>query len=572
LIWIAIVVGVGVLVLLYLAMRKGSPNGGGRGQEGPPWEQSDAAVPSITITTRTIAPDPKEWEREREERKRVRETAIAKLRTEFVSPRTMEDAIDCVRQALAELARARSVPEPDTRAILSEARGAGTPAKMELAVRKRQNAAYKLRADRAKLHEALACCLVQVQLLLEQPDATWKVEAAVKRLVSNLDHEHYRKAAIGFLLLVGNALREARPDVAATCEDEAAQLFSNWWSDDNARARFQTDLAQVESVTSASDKHFLINGLVEYLNRRRRFDPSIRAQLVDLCERDVALYRTFLANFHRAGGQRLSFAQAVQSERYMCPSLPSFNILWDLFEEERDVRQLRRLQKLSKEIRYRDFEIDEELEASAPTAAAPRAERLPAAVAPPQAETSVRAGPEVPTEVIEAGKSGQTGKLSFLTTTGEPCSTEEAAADYFRVRGWRTLRAEVRFWQAMFASRSGRKSSRGATRRTRSATSRWTFSRARRSTRPAVLRSTRGLQPSPDRTSGNWWPPSFVGTDPPGRASCTTIRATISPTAASWRAPTPVTSSRSSRPPRSPRSSTGSRATRASTVRALPTT
>src|SRR5258708_15816667 len=89
------------------------------------------------------------------------------------------------------------------------------------------------------------------------------------------------------------------PDIATSADDLATRLFSNWHADEEAWERFQTDLAQVGRSASASDKHFLLNRLVEYLDRQRRFDPSVRAQLVELCEEDVALYKTFLAAFNR---------------------------------------------------------------------------------------------------------------------------------------------------------------------------------------------------------------------------------------------------------------------------------
>ncbi len=54
------------------------------------------------------------------------------------------------------------------------------------------------------------------------------------------------------------------------------------------------------------------------------------------------------------------------------------------------------------------------------------------------------------TREIEVPKSGQKGKLAFLYSTGEPCSTEAAFKDDAEQKGWRVMRAEVSFWQAMF--------------------------------------------------------------------------------------------------------------------------
>jgi len=68
----------------------------------------------------------------------------------------------------------------------------------------------------------------------------------------------------------------------------------------------------------------------------------------------------------------------------------------------------------------------------------------------PETENTAEAMSNLPTEIIEVRRSGQKGKLAFLDGSGNACGTEEAAIDYFRRQGFRTLRGEVRFWQAMF--------------------------------------------------------------------------------------------------------------------------
>jgi len=57
---------------------------------------------------------------------------------------------------------------------------------------------------------------------------------------------------------------------------------------------------------------------------------------------------------------------------------------------------------------------------------------------------------EAITRKIEIPKSSQKGKLAFLNSKGEPCSTEDAFRDDAEQKGWRVMRAEVSFWQAMF--------------------------------------------------------------------------------------------------------------------------
>src|SRR6266516_1425333 len=191
--------------------------------------------------------------------------------------------------------------------------------------------------------------------------------------------------------------------------------------------RFHAGLNRIEQTGSTSDKHFVINDLVEHLDRRRRFDPGLRAQLVELCEKDISLYRLFLAEFHQDyGGKRISFAEALQKQNYLCPRLPSFDALCGLYEEERNTKELRRLKKIGSEIRYGDYEIDDLLEETNTSEIA-------------QAKESASS---FPTEIIEVQRSGQKGKLSFRDSSGKACGTEEAALDYFHVQGFKTLRGE----------------------------------------------------------------------------------------------------------------------------------
>lgn len=54
------------------------------------------------------------------------------------------------------------------------------------------------------------------------------------------------------------------------------------------------------------------------------------------------------------------------------------------------------------------------------------------------------------TKIIEIPKSGQKGKLAFLNAKGQPTTTEYACKEYFEHQGYKVIRAEVNFWQALF--------------------------------------------------------------------------------------------------------------------------
>lgn len=54
------------------------------------------------------------------------------------------------------------------------------------------------------------------------------------------------------------------------------------------------------------------------------------------------------------------------------------------------------------------------------------------------------------TTTISATLSGEKGKLYFLCSSGQKCSTEDAVRDYYQNKGYKVMRGEVTFWQGMF--------------------------------------------------------------------------------------------------------------------------
>lgn len=55
------------------------------------------------------------------------------------------------------------------------------------------------------------------------------------------------------------------------------------------------------------------------------------------------------------------------------------------------------------------------------------------------------------TQTIEVPKTGEKGKWYFYCSNGKKCSTEDVVRDYYQNNGYKAMRAEVSFWQAMFA-------------------------------------------------------------------------------------------------------------------------
>lgn len=55
------------------------------------------------------------------------------------------------------------------------------------------------------------------------------------------------------------------------------------------------------------------------------------------------------------------------------------------------------------------------------------------------------------TTIISAPLSGEKGKLYFICSSGQKCSTEDVVRDYYQSKDYKVMRGEVTFWQGMFA-------------------------------------------------------------------------------------------------------------------------
>lgn len=392
-------------------------------------------APGVTLSVEMVRPDPEEWAREREAAKKKKQESIDRLIVSFVRPASMDEAFEGMRSALNELAVGYAVSPPNFESLWAGCQNADSK-KTERQIKKRGSDAYKRRTEPIYLVESLALCLLHTKFVIENLSPAWKVSTSVKRLLTNLNHEKYRSRCIGFLHLFAGTVKSSNPDLAKLCEDEIARSFTRWYADDQNKLRFNQNLVRLAEETSASDKHFTLNAIIEYLDERRRFDPSVHDKLIEFCEEDIRLYKRFLAHFASLGSQKMTFEQALKSQSYMCPSLPSFNALWEIYEEEGNKGELERLHKLAKEIRYsRYVEDDTFSELSTDDH---------------EVESAEKTQDPCPVEYIEVVKSGQKGKLAFIDSKGDFCSTEEAVRDHFENLGYRVVRGEVQFWQAMF--------------------------------------------------------------------------------------------------------------------------
>jgi len=306
----------------------------------------------LEVRVETSSPDAEKWKREREQAKKAEAHAVEELRSNYQKPGTLDEALQSVQQSINSIASAYGYPELNFTELSQEFDEEKTLKKKEVKIRKTLNDLYKLRNDTEKWIKALAVCYFHAKLLLENPDPTWNTFTGVKRLVTNLDSEKYRPSCIGLLYYISSVYESQNEKIKSEFESEIERLFRRWHSDSKAKENYEINCEKILQPQSATKKHFVLNEIIPYLDMRYKLEPALRVTMVQRCEEDISLYKNFLTEFNDVSGKGMSFDQVLRSKHYICPRLPSFDALWDLYSEERNQEQLARLEKIGSEIHY----------------------------------------------------------------------------------------------------------------------------------------------------------------------------------------------------------------------------
>ncbi len=401
------------------------------------YKKKKSSVPELTISMHI---DNSGWE----ELKRQKANSLKALKKSFKSAPDNETALADLSATLAVFHENHAQPLSEIDASIKSLNLPDELIKREEALRKEINRFYKQRADLKSKAIAIHLSYLHAQLQLQNPQHEWKNFLGLQRLQSNLKSEEYFRS----LLILMAAFENTFPNLpnAEKLSTDIERMFELWNSQNIARENFESQIESYNEAQSASDKHFIILSIIEYLHRRYKFNPSCKNELASWCLKDIEIYEDFLKYFHEhelfTTKQRMdfysnpslkekkleaiSFERVKKLENYMVPRLNSYDVLSGIYEADGNTKKLQWLQSIGHRIGYIDSDVSA-----------------------PEEETPAFDFKTI-TRQIEVPKSGQKGKLGFLNSKGEPCSAEAAFKDYAEQQGWRVMRAEVSFWQAMF--------------------------------------------------------------------------------------------------------------------------
>ncbi|WP_348378377.1 VRR-NUC domain-containing protein, partial [Paraglaciecola sp.] len=318
--------------------------------------------------------------------------------------------------------------------------------KQETAIRKELNAHYKNRDDIRSKAFSIFLAYKHAELLLNNPNEEWKNFAGLQKLQSNWKSEEYFDG----LLTVMHAFKTTFPKSPKTekLSKDIESTFSLWNSRNSSQKVYETNIKSFPSLTNASDQHFCLLGIIEHLERRYKFNPQHKEELVDWCLKDVEIYEGFLKEFHEhelftiddqikfsensslkeKKLSKITFDHVKRLKNYMVPRLNSYDVLEVIYDKEQNLEKLKWIRGIGEHIGYADNQS--------------------------MSEQEIVPVPELDilqiTRTIEVAQSGQKGKLAFLNSSQEPCSTEDVFQDHEKNNGWNVMRAEVSFWQSMF--------------------------------------------------------------------------------------------------------------------------
>lgn len=318
--------------------------------------------------------------------------------------------------------------------------------KQEASIRKELNFYYKSRDNIHSKVFAIFLAYKHAELLLNNSNEDWKNFSGLQKLQSNWKSEEYFEG----LLTLMHAFKTTFPNSAITekLSKDIDSTFSLWNSRNNAQKVYESNIKSLPSLTTPSDQHFCLLGIIEYLERRYKFNPQYKEELINWCLKDVEIYEDFLKEFHEHGLftiddqmeffnnpnlkkeklSKITFDKVKHLKNYMVPRLNSYDVLEDIYNKDQNLEKLEWIRSIGKYIGYKTHKPTSEKKKT-----------------PDQELETTQI-----TRTIEVEKSGQKGKLAFMTSAKEPCSTEIAFQDHQEQLGWNVMRGEVSFWQAMF--------------------------------------------------------------------------------------------------------------------------
>lgn len=308
-----------------------------------------------------------------EETKKQKARTLKHLKKSFRPAPNIEAAIEQATQTLISFHENHGQSSSSITAIAQSLNFPDDLIKKESALRKEIRRFYKKRTHLKSKAIAIHLSFEHAKLQLQNPDHVWKNFSGLQKLQANWKAEEYFDGLL--VLMTSYEKTFSRMPNVNKLSSEIARIFELWNSRNVARCDYQIQLQLYKKARSASDKHFIILSIIKYLDRRYKFNPLYKNELVRWCVKDIALYENFLKEFHendlfslkqqvafhtnpslrQEKLAAIKFLRIKNLKKYTVPKLPSYDVLNRIYEAEDNVEGLQWLKKIRSHIGYGDY-------------------------------------------------------------------------------------------------------------------------------------------------------------------------------------------------------------------------
>ena len=319
-----------------------------------------------------------------EEKKRRKAESLQALIKSCTPAKNNDDALEKAASVLETFHQNHDQAPKEIASIVEGIDFSSELSSREGALRKEMNKFYKMRDDKKSKAIAIQLAFEHARLQLQHPGHSWKRFEGLQKLKSNWKSEEYFRE----LMLLIIAFKQTFSNSAGIekLSADANRLFELWNNQKIAYEYYMTQLELFEVATCDSDRHFIILEILRYLDRRSRFNPQFKDDLVRWCLLDVKIYENFLKEFNsfllpspyddydnyddfdvksynavsynkKSGVKQkniddYSFDEIKKMKGYGVPRLMSYDILEGMYEKEGDKKRLQWLEAIGHHIGY----------------------------------------------------------------------------------------------------------------------------------------------------------------------------------------------------------------------------
>ncbi|MCF4151790.1 hypothetical protein L2W58_08235 [Dethiosulfovibrio sp. F2B] len=322
----------------------------------------------------TVSIDFPDWEKE----KNRRDTKLDKLKANFKEAQNTQEAIDSIRKAVFDFIENHNQSPVEMISLFDDLDLPIDITKRELAIRKEINRHYKQRENYKEKAFSIYLSLQHIELLYSNPAREWSNFMGLGKLQTNLKSLEYMDALIK-IMSEGKRLF-CNNKISTKLSNDIQKMFKLWNSLKIKREEYRLNLGLIPQERDLAKKHFLILPVVEYLDRRYKFNPQVRDELVHWCKEDIPTYEQVIKETNiiddfsendcyslldnpSLSEQKLrnfSIEDVKKMDDFFVPNLPSFDILWGIYEDEKNNDGLSMLKNIGEKIGYEEILTEEE--------------------------------------------------------------------------------------------------------------------------------------------------------------------------------------------------------------------